>query len=42
MLPCFARPTAGKVTRWCYLLWYLVTVAKPFDPSPSIWLNLLG
>ncbi len=27
---------------WCYLIWYLVTVAYHFDPSPAIWLNSLG
>ena len=34
--------TPGKVTLWCYLIWYLVTVAVHFDHSPSIWLNSLG
>lgn len=33
---------AGKATLWCYLIWYLVTVVNPFDPTPSIWLNSLG
>jgi hypothetical protein len=34
--------TKGKVTLWCYLLWYLVTVYFYFDPSPRLWLNSLG
>jgi hypothetical protein len=42
MLRYFARLPAGKATLWCYLIWYLVTVAHHFDPAPSIWLNSLG
>jgi hypothetical protein len=34
--------TPGRVALWCYLIWYLVTVAFCFDPSPSLWLNSLG
>ncbi|MDB6132084.1 MAG: hypothetical protein JWM59_327 [Verrucomicrobiales bacterium] len=26
----------------CYLIWYLVTAAFLFDPSPSLWLNAAG
>ncbi len=32
----------GKVALWCYLIWYLVTVAFHFDPSPAVWLNAAG
>jgi len=32
----------GKITLWCYLIWYLVTVYFYFDPSPRLWLNSLG
>jgi hypothetical protein len=32
----------GKITLWCYLVWYLVVVARYFDPSPRVWLNALG
>jgi hypothetical protein len=32
----------GKVTLWCYLIWYLVTVIAHFDTSPGIWLSSLG
>ena len=32
----------GMTTLWCYLIWYLVTVAAHFDPSPRIWLSSLG
>jgi len=38
----FARLPTGKITLWCYLIWYLSTVARYFDPSPFIWLNSLG
>ena len=32
----------GMTTLWCYLIWYLVTVAAHFDASPRIWLTSLG
>lgn len=32
----------GKVTLWCYLIWYLVTVVAHFDASPGIWLTSIG
>lgn len=32
----------GKMVLWCYLIWYGVTVAFHFDPSPQIWLNSVG
>lgn len=32
----------ARVVLWCYLIWYLVSVALNFDPSPAIWLNSLG
>jgi hypothetical protein len=32
----------GKVTLWCYLIWYLVTVVAHFDASPGMWLSSLG
>jgi hypothetical protein len=32
----------GKVTLWCYLIWYLVTVVEHFDASLGIWLSSLG
>lgn len=38
----FARLSPGKVVLWCYLIWYLSTVAEYFDPAPAIWLNSLG
>ncbi len=33
---------AGKAVLWCYLIWYLVVVARYFDPSRTLWLNALG
>lgn len=38
----FASLGVGKTVLWCYLIWYLVTLANYFDPSPAIWLNSLG
>jgi hypothetical protein len=32
----------AKIALWCYLVWYLVTVAAHFDPSPRLWLSSLG
>jgi hypothetical protein len=37
-----ANLAPGKVVLWCYLIWYLVTLAAHFDPSPGIWLSSLG
>lgn len=38
----FAALSTGKTVLWCYLIWYLATVARYFDPAPAIWLNALG
>lgn len=38
----FARLSAGKIVLWCYLIWYLSTVAHHFDSSPSLWMNSIG
>lgn len=27
---------------WCYLLWYLYTLLRHFDPSPALWASSLG
>lgn len=27
---------------WCYLLWYLYTVARHFDASPALWASSIG
>ena len=42
LIQYFARLSAGKVALWCYLIWYLSTVVRYFDPTPTIWLNSLG
>ena len=34
--------SVGRAVLWCYLIWYLVTLAHHFDPSPRLWLNSLG
>jgi hypothetical protein len=33
--------TAQRVL-WCYLIWYLVTLVRYFDASPTLWLSSLG
>ena len=38
----FRDLAAGRLVLWCYLLWYLATVAFRFDPAPAVWLNSLG
>jgi hypothetical protein len=42
LLRYLEKLTPGKVALWCYLIWYLVTVVRHFDPSPRIWLSSLG
>ena len=37
-----ANLSPGKITLWCFLIWYLATVIHHFDPAPAIWLNALG
>ncbi len=38
----FANLSRGKTVLWCYLIWYLVTVSRSFDPTPRLWLNSVG
>ena len=42
LLRYLAALTAGRTVLWCYLVWYLVTVANHFDASPSLWLSSVG
>jgi len=32
----------GRLTLWCYFVWYLVVLVRYFDPSPRLWLTSLG
>jgi hypothetical protein len=41
-LKYLSKLTVGKITLWCYLIWYLVTVVAHFDASPGLWLSSLG
>lgn len=34
--------TLPRVVLWCYLIWYLLVVARYFEPSPSLWFSSLG
>ncbi|HWH72950.1 MAG TPA: hypothetical protein VNV16_01640 [Methylibium sp.] len=38
----FAELPNGRIVLWCYLIWYLNTLAHHFDPAPAIWLNSAG
>jgi len=42
LLRYLANLSPGRIVLWCFLLWYLATVAHHFDATPSIWLNSLG
>jgi hypothetical protein len=42
MLAYFAGLKPPLVVLWCYLLWYLSTVARYFDASLHLWLNSIG
>ena len=37
-----ANLSNGRIVLWCYLIWYLNTVAHHFDSAPGIWLNSVG
>ena len=38
----FGHLRTGKITLWCYLIWYLAMLRFYFDPRPSLWINSLG
>jgi hypothetical protein len=38
----FAALRPAQKVLWCYLIWYLVVLARYFDASPSLWLSSLG
>ncbi|CAN5863845.1 hypothetical protein BH11VER1_BH11VER1_20130 [soil metagenome] len=42
MLQYFAGLNVSRKVLWCYLFWWLHTVAHHFDPSPWLWINSLG
>ena len=42
LLRYFGSLRPRKIALWCYLIWYLVTVAYLFEPSPLLWLNSAG
>jgi len=37
-----ANLSKGRLILWCYFIWYLVVLARYFDPSPRLWLTSLG
>lgn len=42
MLKYFSTLSPGKTILWCYLLWYVMIVARYFDATYRIWLNSVG
>ena len=34
--------STGRLILWCYFIWYLVVLARYFDPSVRLWLTSLG
>lgn len=32
----------ARTILWCYLIWWLSTAARCFDPSPGLWLTSIG
>src|SRR2546423_10140537 len=42
MLRYLANLSKGRLTLWCYFIWYLVVLVRYFDPSPRLWLTSLG
>jgi hypothetical protein len=34
--------TPPRLVLWCYLVWYLVVLARYFDATPALWINSLG
>jgi len=42
MLKYLSHLSTGRLILWCYLIWYLVVLARYFDPSAKLWLTSLG
>ena len=42
LLRYLANLTAGRLLLWCYFLWYLVVLARYFDPDVRLWLTSFG
>lgn len=42
ILRYLANLSTGRLILWCYLIWYLVVLARYFDPNPHIWLTSFG
>jgi hypothetical protein len=34
--------SGGRLILWFYFIWYLVVLARYFDPSPRLWLTSVG
>ena len=42
VLQYLANLSTGRLILWCYLIWYLVVLARYFDPNPRLWLTSVG
>jgi hypothetical protein len=38
----FRNLSKGRLLLWCYFIWYLVVLARYFDPNVRLWLTSLG
>ena len=37
-----AELSPGRITLWCYAIWYLLNVSNHFDPNPRLWITSIG
>lgn len=42
LIEYLASLNAARSVLWCYLIWYLIVLAKYFDSSARLWLSSLG
>ena len=42
ILRYLATLSRGRLSLWCYFIWYCVVLVRYFDPSPRLWLTSLG
>ncbi len=42
ILRYLATLSTSRIILWCYLIWYLVVLARYFDPAPRLWLTSVG
>ena len=42
VLRYFSLISTGRMVLWCYAVWYVVIVARYFDPALRLWMTSLG